>query len=95
MMDPSGKSQAFSQRVQSLSWWTFYGLFLILVFLLFTLMIRAVFGGALGRISNVAQFIYFLGLAMAVFGLMAMCIAYIARQMGERIRANRARTIPH
>ena len=53
------------------------------------LLVRALVGGALARISNPALFIYSVGLMMAVFGLMAMCIAYIVRVLWHRLKDNR------
>jgi len=74
--------------IKEFSWWTFYVLFLIVVVFLLSLMVRELIGGALVRISNPGLFIYFVGLIMAVFGLMAMCIIYIVRVMWYRLKGN-------
>jgi len=75
--------------IKEVSWWTFYILFLIVLLFLLALILRELFGGALARISNAGLFIYFIGLIMAVFGLMAMCIAYVVRVMWYRLKSNR------
>lgn len=75
--------------IRELSWWTFYLLFLMIVLFLLSLLVRALIGGALAGISNPARFVYSVGLMMAVFGLMAMCIAYIVRVLWHRLKDNR------
>jgi hypothetical protein len=76
-------------RIREFSWWTFYVLFIgIVIFLLF-LMVRVMVGGALATISNTGLFIYYIGLLMVIFGLMAMCVGYIVRVTRYKLRGNR------
>ncbi len=79
--------------IKEYSWWTFYVLFLIVVLFLLFLIVRGLIGGAVARISNPGLFIYFVGLLMAVFGLMALCVAYVVRVMRHKLRANQEASI--
>jgi len=74
--------------VKEFSWWAFYVLFFMIVVFLLFLVVRSLVGGALARVSNAGQLIYSLGLLIAVFGLMGMCIAYIVRVMWRRLRGD-------
>jgi hypothetical protein len=74
--------------VKEFSWWTFYVLFFLIVLFLLLLTVRGFIGGALERVSNTGELIYFIGLVIAVFGLMGMCIAYILRVMWRRLRGD-------
>ncbi len=76
------------EKIKDLSWWTFYTLFLLTVLYLLSLIIGPLFGGALGRVSNFGEFIYFIGLIIAILGLMGLCVAYIVRVMWHRFKAN-------
>ena len=79
--------------IKEFSWWTFYVLFLIVVLFLLSLIVRGLVGGAVARISNPGLFIYFVGLLMAVFGLMALCVAYVVRVVHRKLKANREASI--
>lgn len=78
-------------KIKELSWWAFYILFFLVVLFLLFLLVRAFFGGALGQISNAGQLIYFIGLVMVVFGMMAMAIVYVTRVIVYKVRAIRNR----
>lgn len=73
-------------RIKEFSWWAFYILFLMIVLFLLSLLVRGLIGGALQKISNAGEVVYFIGLMLAVFGLMAMCIAYVVRMMWRRFK---------
>jgi hypothetical protein len=75
--------------LKEFSWWTFYVLFLAVVLFLLFLLVRSLIGGALGRVSNLAEVVYLIGLGMAVLGLMGMCIVYVARTMWFRLKGGR------
>ena len=75
--------------IKEFSWWVFYVLFFVVVFFLLSLIVRGLIGGAAARISNLGLFIYFVGLIMAVFGLMALCVAYVVKVMRHKLKANR------
>jgi len=77
--------------LKTFSWWTFYILFLAVVLFLLFLLVRGLIGGALGRVSNLAEGVYLIGLGMALLGLMGMCIVYAVRMMWFKLKGGRGK----
>ncbi|MBW2059764.1 MAG: hypothetical protein JRJ26_19950 [Deltaproteobacteria bacterium] len=82
-------TESVAGGIKEVSWWTFYTLFLLITLFLLSLMVRALIGGALGKISNFGQAIYLVGLLMTVLGLLGLCLAYIVRVMWYRLKDRR------
>ncbi len=89
MSEKRTSNRSLFGKIKDVSWWAYYSLFLLTILFLLSLIIRSLLGGASGGISNFGQLIYLVGLCMAVFGLMGLCIAYLVRVMWDRLKVHR------
>lgn len=77
--------------VRSFFWWIYYGIFLGLCIFLFVMAIpyskKLLFAGTF----NLGEFLYGVAVAIMIFGLLSMAIAYLAKALWTNITDNKRR----
>lgn len=76
-----------SERIRAVVWWTYYGLFLGLCISILVMVLKYavhwVFAG--DRKITGAQMLYGVAVGMMIFGLLSLCIAYLAKTIWSRV----------
>ena len=73
------------KRVKSLFWWTYYGLFLGICIFMFLTAVKYLKGFLLAGTFNFAKFLYGMALAIMIFGLLSMAIAYLTKTLWIKV----------
>lgn len=80
------------KSLRSFFWWIYYGLFLGLCIFIFFTAIRYIKGFLFTGSSNLAKSLYGVAVAIMVFGLLSMAIAYLVKNLWIKIAGNKGET---
>ncbi len=79
------------KSLRSFFWWIYYGLFLGLCIFIFFIAIRYVRGLIFTGSSNLAQSLYGVAVAIMIFGLLSMVIAYLVNALWTKFAGDKNR----
>lgn len=75
--------------LRSFFWWVYYGLFLSLCIFIFVVAVRYVRGLLFIGSFNCAKGLYGVAVAIMIFGLLSMVIAYLIKNLWIKIAGNK------
>lgn len=75
------------ERIRTVIWWIYYGLFLSLCIFILIMVIRSAanWAFAVDRKITGAQMLYGVAIGIMIFGLLSLCIAYLTKTIWSRI----------
>jgi hypothetical protein len=73
------------RSIRSFFWWIYYGLFLGLCIFIFVTAVKYVKGLLIAENVNVGEFLYGVAVAIMIFGLLSMAIAYLIKTLWFKI----------
>jgi hypothetical protein len=79
------------RSVRSFFWWIYYGLFLGLCIFIFFIAIRYIRGLLFTGSSNLAQSLYGVAVAIMIFGLLSIAIAYLVNALWTKFTREKSR----
>ena len=71
--------------VRSFFWWTYYSLFLGICIFIFLTAVKYLKGFLLAGDFNLGKFLYGLAVAIMIFGLLSMAIAYLIKALWIKV----------
>ncbi len=69
------------RSIRSFFWWIYYSLFLGLCIFIFVTAVKYVTGLLIAENVNMAKFLYGVAVAIMIFGLLSMVIAYLIKTL--------------
>ena len=81
----------FGERIRAVVWWIYYGLFLGLCIFIFFPAIRYIRGFLFTGSSNLAKSLYGVAVAIMIFGLLSMAIAYLVNALWTKFTREKNR----
>jgi hypothetical protein len=73
------------KSIRSFLWWIYYSLFLGLCIFIFVIAVRHLKGFLVAGNVNVGKFLYGAAVAIMIFGLLSMAIAYLIKTLWIKI----------
>ncbi len=80
------------KHIRSFFWWIFYSLFLGLCIFIFVTTVTYIKGLLFTGNANLGRFLYGAAVAMMIFGLLSMAIAYLVKTLWDKITGIKGKT---